>query len=167
MKYPILVFLLVITSSTLAQEFENTVEYDSTMNVPAAGNLTALEWLAGSWRGSALGGTTDENWSKPIGGSMMCSFKLVKNNAVSFYELITISEENGSLVKRLRHFNSDLSGWEEKPLIFKLIKISPNRVYFDGFTYERISDNEMNIYAILQQRGGNKSEVKFSFRRVK
>ena len=45
---------------------------------------------------------------------MMGSYRLVKDDKVIFYELQTIVEQGSSLVFRLKHFNADLSGWEEK-----------------------------------------------------
>lgn len=102
---------------------------------------------------------------------MMCMYKMVSaKNQVVFYELITLDEEQNTLVKRLRHFNKNLTGWEDKegkPLAFKFIKAEENKVYFDGFTYEKVNDDEINIYAILQQQNGTKEEMKFSYTRVK
>jgi hypothetical protein len=41
---------------------------------------------------------------------MMGPFKLVVENEVQFYEIETISEENGTFVFRLKHFHRDLKG---------------------------------------------------------
>ncbi|MGB6150574.1 MAG: DUF6265 family protein, partial [Pricia sp.] len=37
-----------------------------------------------------------------------------------------------------KHFHGDLRGWEVKDEVqrFKLIKVSDNRIYFEGFTFE-------------------------------
>lgn len=98
---------------------------------------------------------------------MMCAFKLVINDEVNFYELVTISEEHGSLILRLKHFHSNLSGWEEKDetVDFKLVKVTKNKIYFDGFTFEKISDKEMNIYVVIQN-GKEEAETKFNFQKV-
>jgi hypothetical protein len=39
-------------------------------------------------------------------------YRLVRDRKPIFYELLTIVEENGSLMLRLKHFN--LTGWEDK-----------------------------------------------------
>ena len=74
--------------------------------------LENIRWIAGNWKGEAFGGITEENWSEPSGGSMMATFKLISDGKVNFYEIETISEENNSLILRLKHFgnNQEVSG---------------------------------------------------------
>jgi len=73
-----------------------------------------VAWIAGHWRGEAFGGIAEELWSAPEGGSMMGAYRMIRDGKVVFYELQTITEENSSLVFKLKHFNADLSGWEGK-----------------------------------------------------
>lgn len=144
----------------------NTLTYDSTIGSPAA-TLQDIEWIKGYWRGEALGGVTEEIWSPPLGNSMMCTFKLVVGTQVKFYELVTISHENETLILRLKHFHGDLKGWEEKDetIDFKLVKVTPNKVYFDGFTFESAGEELLNVYVILRSKEGSTEEVKFSYRK--
>ena len=95
----------------------------------------------------------------------MCAFKLVVDGKIKFYELCTITEENNSLILKIKHFNSDLKGWEDKDKSaeFPLVKITKNRVYFDEFTFEKISADEINIYVVIQQKNGQQEEVKFNY----
>ncbi len=69
---------------------------------------------------------------------------------------------------RLKHFDSELKGWEEKDetVDFKLVKLTPDKVFFDGLTFERISDNEINVYVRFESEGAN-SEGKFNYHRIK
>lgn len=165
-----MLLLFALNSAIAQQKFPNTIEFDSTTMASQPQTLNALSWLEGHWRGEAFGGVAEEFWSPPLGGSMMCMYKMVSaKNQVVFYELITLDEEQNTLVKRLRHFNKNLTGWEDKigrPLTFTFIKAEGNKVYFDGFTYEKVSRDEITIYAILQQNG-SKEEMKFSYYRVK
>ena len=159
---------LLVTGLVQAQnKFPNTLSYSDSIGSPQA-NLEAVNWLAGHWRGEAFGGITEELWSPPLGGSMMGAFKLVVNDQVSFYELETIIEENNTLILKLKHFNNDLTGWEEKDdtVDFRLVKVTDDKVYFDGFTLERISDNEINMFVVIED-SGKQSEVKFNYKRVK
>ena len=73
-------------------------------------------------------------------------------------------EENGSLSFRLKHFNSDLTGWEEKNEReeFPLVKVEKNAVYFDGFTIKRISANEIHMYVVISDEG-EAEEVEFKY----
>jgi hypothetical protein len=98
---------------------------------------------------------------------MMSAFKVVINGKINFYEFVTIVEENGSLTLRLKHFHADMKGWEEKNVTqdFKLVKITPNRIYFQSFTIEKVSSNEMNMYVVIGKEG-KRDEMKFNYRRV-
>ncbi len=111
-------------------------------------------------------GIIEEIWSPPLGGSMMFSFKLVVDNEVNFYELGHIRELNESLVFELKHFAGDLKGWEEKDEVqsFKLVKVDGDRLYFEGFTFEKISENEINIYGLINN-GEKAEEVRFNYKK--
>lgn len=160
--------LLGLSQTLSAQNsFPNTLTYHDSIGSPKA-DLSAIAWLAGHWRGEAFGGIVEEAWTTPLGGSMMGSFKLVVEGEVQFYELETIVEEEGSLILRLKHFNGDLTGWEEKDktVDFPLVKVEPNKVYFGGFTIEKISDDAITMYVIVGSEG-KAEEVSFAYKRVK
>ena len=131
-------------------------------------SIQDLQWIAGHWRGEAFGGQTEEIWSPPLGGSMMCVFRLINNGQVSFYEIVSLAEENSSLIIRLKHFHRDLKGWEEKDktVDFPLVKIEGTRAYFDGMTFEQINKDELNVYVMIGKAGEEK-EVLFKYFRVK
>lgn len=170
MKEKIQLFILImflLTGQLFAQnKFANTLFYDDNIGSPNA-SLAATSWVAGHWRGEAFGGIAEEIWTPPLGGSMMCVFKLITDNKVNFYEIVTISEVNNSLILKLKHFHANLKGWEEKDetVDFRLVKVTDNKVYFDGFTFERISDTEINMYVVIED-GGEQSEVKFNYKQV-
>lgn len=96
---------------------------------------------------------------------MVATYKLVVDDKVKFYEIETITEKNGTLVLQLKHFHSNLKGWEEKDetVDFPLVKITENRVYFDGMTFEKVSDNEMNVYVRIKQTDNVSEEMKFNY----
>lgn len=129
--------------------------------------LENLAWIAGTWHGKAFGGLTEEIWSKPSGGSMMASFKLINDNKVTFYELEIIREVENTLVLQLKHFGPDLKGWETKDetVDFPLIEITKNKAVFEGMSFENISENEMNVYVDIKDNGKIKT-VKFNYRRA-
>ncbi len=161
----ILGIILISCFATIGYS-QNTLSYDKSTGSPKA-NLDVIEWLSGYWKGEAFGGITEEVWTPPSGGSMMCAFKLTVDNTVKFYEMVTITEEQGTLMLRLKHFNSDLKGWEKKDetVDFKLVKVTDKRIYFDGFTFEKISDNEINMYVLISE-GDSKEEVTFNYKKV-
>jgi uncharacterized protein YijF (DUF1287 family) len=127
-----------------------------------------IAWIAGAWRCSALGGTAEETWSAPAGGSMMGMFRLYGEDGVSFYELMTISEQDGTLVLRLKHFAADLTGWEEKDetVIFPLVAVTPSAVQFDGLTFRREGDGGLRVFVSTEGRDGTRRELVFPYERI-
>ncbi len=92
---------------------------------PATATLSAMAWLAGRWIGEGLGGVSEEIWSEPRGGVMMGMYRSLKQDQPVFYEFLMLVEEQGSLVLKLKHFNPDFSGWEEKSsfVSFRLVMV--------------------------------------------
>lgn len=158
-------FSLISLNVFAQQKFTNTLVYDEGAGSPKA-TIDAALWIAGYWKGSAMGGEVEEIWSEPLGGTMMCTFKFVQDGKIIFYELETISEKEESLLLQIKHFNADLTGWEEKgeSVDFRLVRITPNKLYFDELTFEKISENEMNVYVVIEDKGVAE-EVKFNYKK--
>jgi len=163
MKQSITILILLFISISYSQT--NTLKFEDHMTSPKA-NLSQVSWIAGHWKGEAFGGITEEIWSPPLGDSMMFSFKLVNDGKVIFYELGGIRQVDDTLIFQLKHFGNDFKGWEEKDetVDAKLIKIDNNRAYFDQFTFERISETEINIYVVIEENGQTE-EVKFNYKK--
>lgn len=149
-----LIGMILFTTSAICQ---NTLTLQEGAVSPKA-DLSATAWLEGRWVGEALGGIVEEIWSPPSAGSMMSAFKLVVDDEVKFYEIVTITEENESLIFKVKHFHPNLHGWEEKDktIDFKLVKVEDNRVYFDGLTFEQVNEKEMKVYLLIGRDGGVK-----------
>jgi len=154
MKTLIIVYLIFTTSILIAQE-KKTLEP----------KLKNISWISGNWKGEAFGGLTEENWSEPSGGSMMATFKLINDGKVSFYEIEIIREVENTLILQLKHFNNDLKGWETKKetVDFHLKEITPTKAVFEGMTFEKVNDNEMNVYVDIHQKDGAIETVKFNY----
>ncbi len=119
-----------------------------------------FEWLVGFWEGEAFGGNFEEVWSPASGGSMCGTFKLKINNSVSFYEIFTITIDSTGPVLKLKHFNADLTGWEEKDEVvtFPFISASDGELQFDGLIYRRTSDKTMQIILRIKNSDGKITE---------
>ena len=146
-------------------ELGKTKIIEESSNKPLEPKLENIAWIAGNWKGEAFGGQTEENWSQPSGGSMMATFKLIKDGKVSFYEIEIIREIENTLILQLKHFNSELKGWESKDdtVDFPLKEITKNKVIFEGMTFERISDKEMNVYVDMHKKDGTVEVIKFNY----
>ena len=97
---------------------------------------------------------------------MMTTFKLINDGKVTFYEIEIIREIENSLVLQLKHFGADLKGWETKDetVDFSLKEITPNKVVFEGMTFEKVNDKEMNIYVDIEENGKIET-VKFNYKK--
>lgn len=131
-------------------------------------SIENLNWIAGHWQGDAMGGKFEETWNPSKGGAMMGMFKFINNGEVQFYEILTIVPNDGSLLLRLKHFNNDLVGWEEKDesVEFPLSSISENEARFDGLTFKKISADEMLILVMNKRKNGQTQELRFECHRV-
>ena len=164
MKNYLTLILFIISTIVISQ---NTLKLEG--NASPNATINDVKWISGHWQGEALGGITEEVWTTPLGKSMMGSFKLVTDDIVQFYELCTITEENNSLLLRIKHFDKDLKGWEEKDASteFPLVKIEKNKVFFDRLTFEKVSEDELNIYVIFNEEGKEEVEMKFNYKLIK
>ena len=130
---------------------------------PAA-TLADAAWLAGTWQGEGLGGWVEDVWGEPRAGAMPGFFRLVKDGAVVFYEILAIVEKGGSLELRIKHFHADLTGWEEKDkvLSFPLTEKSDRTLRFGGIAYER-TDAGMRCVVSLRGKDGAVRDEPFVF----
>src|ERR1044072_8791649 len=92
---------------------ERTWKLSAGEKSPAA-TLADMRWLTGHWVGEAFGGRTEELWTEPAGANMAGVYRLVKGEKTIFYELRVVSEVDGSLVFRLKHFDADLTGGKRR-----------------------------------------------------
>ena len=81
--------------------------------ISAEPSVNDFAWLAGSWRGEGLGGICEEIWSPALGGTMMGTFRLVKDDKVVFYEIMVLGSDKGMCL-RVKHFSEAFVSWEEK-----------------------------------------------------
>ena len=140
----------------------HTFAYDSTLNV--TGQLEDLAWLTGRWSGEGFGGWLEEIWSPPAGGAMVATFRMLSEGQPVFYEICLIAEENKTLVYKVKHFNPDLKGWEEKEeyVTFPLVKMEANAVYFNGLTMIEYGGT-CDIYLAMKQKDGSYEEEKLIY----
>lgn len=164
-----LVILIISSFSAIgySQDYSNKIRIADPNHKPPPAKIDQMSWVSGDWEGEALGGQVEESWSAPSAGTMMCSFRSIKDNQVQFYEFVVLKEESESLVIKIKHFSRDLVGWEEKDktVDFRLISLEENLAYFDGFTFERIDENHMNIYVLFDQKEDKLVVGKFAYTR--
>ena len=132
---------------------------------PAA--LEDLAWIAGQWAGKGISGPAREVYSPPMGGAIAGHFVQAKGDGIMFYEIITITQAGPTITYRLKHFNSDLTGWEEKKEVreFRFVGREGDSWYFDGLTIRRAGPDEMHSIVNVRQGEGRTEELTFRYRR--
>ncbi len=131
--------------------------------------ISELSWLEGSWEGKGIkDAPAVEVYSRAADGKMLGHFRqLNADGTVMFYELITIEEADGSLSYNVKHFNADLTGWEEKSEArrFPLSASRAGHWEFSGVTYERTGRNSMTASVKSKGANGTQEILRFRFRR--
>jgi len=110
------------------------------------------EWLVGSWTGSAFGQQFEQVWNAPSAGTMIGLFKLYGDEGVSFYELLELSVEDGTLSLKVKHFSADFTAWESKEdyVIFRLVMKDDDALHFGGLSFYRRGDNSIDGYIVMR-----------------
>jgi hypothetical protein len=96
-------------------------------------------------------------------------FRLVRDEKVVFYEFLTLVEQGGSLVFKLKHFNPDLTGWEEKAefVSFRLLEMTPDAARFAGLTFRRAGADRLEVFLAVRNRAdGTVREERFEMVRT-
>lgn len=160
--------LCLIADNTFSQTkvTENIFVFDdNTKSEPIS--LDAFSWLEGTWHGEALGGTAEETWSAESGNAMMGMFRLISADNPLFYEFFILAEEENSAVLKLKHFEPDMRGWEEKDEFesFRFIRADGNKFYFDGLTMINISTEETTVIVAMSKQDRSVEELVFNYTR--
>jgi hypothetical protein len=136
-------------------------------------SVADLAWIAGHWLDASPGTLSEEVWTPPSGDSMMGMWRFVSGGRARIFELLTITNGDGGLELRLRHFDPRLVGREDKerPVVLKLVRRGDREAAFEGreyagagsvrITYRRADEDGLTV---TLEKGGTKEE--FRFRRV-
>ncbi len=140
---------LALAGTAAAQDAEPETRLGEKGFESPPATLEQLDWLVGQWVGEGIqGAPAMESWLPPSGGTMVGTFVQqtpAKDgaSAIMFTEHMYLMQESDTLVLRLKHFNADLTGWEEKDdmLTFRLLAVEPCAVFFNALTL-RCADPE-------------------------
>jgi len=162
----VLVVQCTFICALMAQSGTDNSETSQTQN-KIESQLTKLNWLVGHWIGDGFGGISEEIWTRPVDGAMMGMYRHIKDGKVNFYEFMNIVEIEGKIEMRIKHFNNDLTGWEEKDkyMTFPFIKANENYFEFDGLIFHKLSEKDMQITLVIGDKEGNTRTEVFTFTR--
>ncbi len=123
-----------------------------------AATIEDAAWLAGRWLGEGFGGQMEEAWTPPIGGQMVGHFRYWREGAPQFYEFLMMDAVEGGVRMRVKHFNPDFVGWEEKGAwhTFEPVSVGADALLFDGLEIRR--DGPDRVVMIIRLRRGEIAE---------
>jgi len=97
--------------------------------------------------------------------SLACSAVLaIEPRTANTYQL---SEGDGRLNMKVKHFTADFVAWEDKPdfVNFKLVGIEQNAVHFSGLSLHRIDEDTMHGFIVMKMKDGSLREEKLVYHR--
>jgi hypothetical protein len=163
---PALVPALLLGTPVAAQE--TRVGAPGFTSPPAT--VADASWLIGQWSGVGIAGAeAHEDWLPPSGDTMVGTFvQETPEGGIMFTEHMYLMEHEGSLVVRLKHFNPDLTGWEEKDgmVTFRLLAAEPCALYFSALTYRCDGDRGLVVAVRMKSDKPEPQELLFWFQRL-
>ena len=167
----LLLGFLVASVAAMAQAANSahTLKLEAGTPRPPA-KLIDVAWLEGHWIGTGFDAKIEEVWTGLDGRSLLGMFRLVQDGQPRVYEIITVVEEEGSLVMRLKHFSGALKGWEEKEqfVSFPLVKLEPGAAWFSGLTYRREDGGDtLRVWLTVGHKDRPATEEELVYHRVK
>ncbi|GJM13957.1 MAG: hypothetical protein DHS20C12_23600 [Pseudohongiella sp.] len=124
-------------------------------------------FLQGYWQGTGFGGQSEEIWMPAIDGRMFGIFKQSQDGDLVFTEFMEIVQTGDDFVLRLKHFNPDFTGWEEKDdnVSFNFTSVSESKAVFGGLSYELVDKNSLQVKLNMRDDDGNSFTETFDFKR--
>lgn len=166
------ILILCVLSLGTANAQDKLTEHTFTLNEgaqPADATLKDVNWLVGSWQGTAFGNQFEEVWNPASAGTMVGMFKLFDvETGVNFYELMLLREKGNSLELLVKHFSADFTAWEDKAdfVTFKLVKVEPKAIHFAGLSFYQKDEDQIDGYIVMKHKDGSQTEHAINYQRV-
>lgn len=159
-------FALAVAAPLAAQETRMAQPGEA----PGSASLADAAWLIGTWSGTGIeGAEAHESWLAPSGDTMVGLFvQETAAGGIMFSEHMYLMEQAGSLAVKLKHFNPDLTGWEDKDgmITFRLIAAEPCALYFNALTYRCDGTGGMVVTVRMKSNAPEPQELVFRFKRL-
>jgi hypothetical protein len=141
----------------------------STAVQAAPARIGLASWLEGCWDGEGLGGRLQECWSAANGTQMSGHFTLAVDGRPRFHEFLLLEEHEGGLRLRVKHFNPDMTGWEERDqsVDFRFVSADARSIVFTALAIEREGRSRMVMRLTMRQADGERRVEVLRFRRVR
>ena len=129
--------------------------------------IDAAGWLAGRGVGEGFGGQMEETWAPPVGGQMVGHFRHWRDGQPRFYEIMLMDVVDGGVRMRVKHFNPDFTGWEERSewVAFEPVSAAPDALIFNGLEIRREGADRI-VMTIRIRRGETVTDETLRFQRA-
>ncbi|MGH8015017.1 MAG: DUF6265 family protein [Candidatus Zixiibacteriota bacterium] len=156
----------IITAILITLAFSLSANDESSMDSNLS--LSNFNMLVGHWRGEGLGGVCEETWLPESAGIMLGTFKLMNDDKVSFFEIMTLSLDSVGPAIRVKHFNADMTGWEDKAdmVTFRFDSTSNDQLFFGGLIFKKPAPDSLNIGVRFKKSDGTTREEYINCRKV-
>jgi Domain of unknown function (DUF6265) len=155
--------LCVVATISLAQEHPPAAmvrTWTDGMVSPAA-TIDDIRWMVGDWKGGLDGGMQEYTAFPPVDRHVPGFGRgWGQDGSIWYYEINDFIEVNGSIEFRVKHFSSELKGWEGKDefVRHRLIEKTEGALYFDGLTVVREGSEHYTVYVRINE-GDRKGQV--------
>jgi hypothetical protein len=158
--------LVLLAGAPAAAQHTRTATPGTT---PPAASLADLAWLEGEWTGEGFDSVLHENYSRAVGGQMPGHFYAAKDGRPTFYEFVMLAQVGNSIEYRVRHFNPDMTAWEDKDrfIRFPLVAVEKDVWYFDGLTIRRTGPDSSDHIVRVKRKDGSEEDAVLHYRRAK
>jgi hypothetical protein len=140
---------------------------------PEPHTIADTAFLAGAWRGEALGGIATELVLPPDAGAMTAVFRLNRDGRIAFYEFILIEQTGDGVQMLIHHFDPGMSRWEDDPVAFDLIEASDDAAVFaersdaeENTLLRYTRDGDELLAELVNRAGDTESVTPFRYERV-
>jgi hypothetical protein len=137
--------------------------------------LEEVRFMSGHWLGSDGSSEIEEQWSEPSNGTMIGMYREMSAGKTTFYEFLAIAQEETGVVMRMKHFDANLVGWEEKDrsVVFDVASTSKDEAIIVSrdqtkpirLAYRRTSQTELTA-TLIRERDGKTLHDEFHYRLV-
>jgi hypothetical protein len=135
--------------------------------------LEDVRFMSGHWIGSDGSNEIEEQWSEPSNGTMIGMYREMNGGKTTFYEFLVIAQEETGLVMRMKHFDANLVGREEKErsVVLDIASASKGEAVFVSrdptkptkLAYRRTSNTELTA-TLIRERDGKTLRDEFHYR---
>ncbi len=77
-------------------------------------HLSSIKWLIGHWKTHSENEELEEYWHSVMADAMVGWFRWKRSEVIFLYEFMLFQQVEKGIILKIKHFDGNLVGWEEK-----------------------------------------------------